>query len=34
MRGIALVSTFIPKELESNTAKALMSEIMEMVENG
>jgi hypothetical protein len=34
MRGIALVSTFIPKELESNTAKALMSEIMEMVDNG
>jgi len=34
IRGIALVSTFIPKELESNTAKALMSEIMEMVENG
>jgi hypothetical protein len=34
MRGVALVSTFIQKELETNTAKALMSEIMEMVENG
>lgn len=34
MKGIALVSTFIQKDLESNTAKALMTEIMEMVENG
>ncbi len=34
MRGIALVSTFIQKELESSTAKALMSEIIEMVDNG
>ena len=34
MRGVALVSTFIQKELEPNTAKALMSEIMEMVDNG
>ncbi len=33
MRGIALVSTFIQKKLEPNTAKALMSEIMEMVDN-
>ena len=33
MRGIALVSTFIQKQLEPNTAKALMSEIMEMIEN-
>jgi len=33
MKGIALVSTFIQKELEPNTAKALMSEIMEMMEN-
>ena len=33
MRGIALVSTFTQKELELNTAKALMSEIMEMVDN-
>jgi len=33
MRGIALVSTFIQKELEPNTAKALMSKIMEMVDN-
>ena len=33
MRGIALVSSFIQKELEPNTAKALMSEIMEMIEN-
>ena len=34
MRGVALVSTFIQKELESTTAKALMSEIIEMVDNG
>ena len=33
MRGIALVSTFIEKPLQSETAKALMSEIMEMIEN-
>jgi hypothetical protein len=33
MRGIALVSTFIQKPLEPDTAKALMSEIMEMIEN-
>ena len=33
MRGIALVSTFIQKELESNTAKSLMSEIVEMIDN-
>ena len=33
MRVIALVSTFIQKELEPNTAKALMSEIMESIDN-
>ena len=33
MRGIALVSAFTQKELDPNTAKALMSEIMEMVDN-
>ena len=33
MKGIALVSTFVQKELEISTAKALMSEIMEMIEN-
>ena len=33
MRGIALVSTFIQKPFESETAKSLMSEIMEMIEN-
>ncbi len=33
MRGIALVSAFIQKPLEPNTAKALMFEIMEMIEN-
>ncbi len=33
MRGIALVSAFIQKELEPKTAKALMSEIIEMIEN-
>jgi len=33
MRGIALVSTFTQKELEPTTAKALMSEIMGMIDN-
>jgi len=33
MRGIALVSAFIQKELEPNTAKYLMSEIMDIIEN-
>ena len=33
MRGIALVSAFIQNPLEPNTAKALMFEIMEMIEN-
>ena len=33
MKGIALVSCFVQKELETSTAKALMSEIMEMIEN-
>ena len=33
MKGIALVSTYVQKELEPTTAKALMSEIMEMIEN-
>ena len=33
MRGITLVSSFIQKELEPNSAKALMSEIMEMIDN-
>ena len=33
MKGIALVSVYIQKELEPPTAKALMSEIMEMIEN-
>ena len=33
MRGIALVSTFVENELDSSTAKGLMSEIMEMIEN-
>ena len=33
IRGIALVSAFTQKELEPNTAKTLMSEIMEMIEN-
>ena len=33
MRGVALVSTFIQKELSPNTAKGLMTEIMEMIEN-
>ncbi len=33
MRGVALVSTFIQKELPTSTAKGLMTEIMEMIEN-
>ncbi len=33
MRGIALVSAFTQKELKPNTAKALMSEIMDMIDN-
>ena len=33
MRGIALVSTFLQKQLEPDTAKSLMSEIMEMIDN-
>ena len=33
MHGIAIVSAFIQKELESDTAKALMTEIMDMIQN-
>ncbi len=33
IRGIALVSTFIQKQLEPDTAKSLMSEIMDMIEH-
>ena len=33
MRGVALVSAFIQKELPTSTAKGLMTEIMEMIEN-
>ena len=33
MRGVALVSSFIQKKLESNTAKAIMSKIVEMLDN-
>ncbi len=33
MKGIALVSTFVQKQLEPDTAKSLMSEIMDMIEN-
>ncbi|MCE9618089.1 MAG: hypothetical protein K8Q88_07010 [Nitrosarchaeum sp.] len=33
MKGIAVVSAFIQKELEPDTAKAIMTEIMEMVQN-
>ena len=33
VKGIALVSIFVKNELEPSTAKALMSEIMEMIEN-
>ncbi|HSB83150.1 MAG TPA: proteasome assembly chaperone 4 family protein [Nitrosarchaeum sp.] len=33
MKGIAVVSSFIQKELEIDTAKAIMSEIMDMIQN-
>ncbi len=33
MRGIALVSVFVQRELGSDTAKALMSQMMEMIED-
>ena len=33
MKGIALVSIFVKNELDPSTAKALMSEVMEMIEN-
>ena len=32
-RGIALVSTYVQKELEPNNVKSLISEIMELIEN-
>ena len=33
MRGIAVVSAFIQKELEPTIAKAIMAEIMELIQN-
>jgi hypothetical protein len=33
MKGIAVVSSFIQKELEPDTAKTIMTEIMEMIQN-
>jgi hypothetical protein len=33
MHGIAIVSTYVQKELDPNTAKVLMTEIMEIIEN-
>jgi len=33
MHGIAIVSTFVQKELEPDTAKVLMQEIMEIIQN-
>ena len=33
IKGIAIVSTFVQKELEPETAKVLIREIMEMTEN-
>ncbi|MCV0400285.1 MAG: hypothetical protein K5785_09895 [Nitrosarchaeum sp.] len=33
MKGIAIVSAFVQKELGHDTAKALMTEIMEMIQN-
>ena len=33
MKGIAVVSSFIQKELEPNIAKTIMTEIMELIQN-
>ena len=33
IKGISIVSSFIQKELKPETAKALMSEIMEIIQN-
>lgn len=33
IKGIAIVSAFIQKELDSNTAKDIMTEIMDMIQN-
>ena len=33
MRGIAVVSAFIQKELEPTSAQAIMTEIMELIQN-
>lgn len=33
MKGIAIVSAFFQKELDSNAAKTLMTAIMEMIQN-
>jgi hypothetical protein len=33
MHGIAVVSTFVQKELDPDTAKVLMTEIMDIVQN-
>ena len=33
MRGIAVVSAFIQKELDPTSAKAIMTEIMELIKN-
>jgi len=33
MHGIAIISTFFRKEIDSDTAKVLMTEIMEIIDN-
>jgi hypothetical protein len=33
IRGIAVVSTYVQKDLDAETAKVLMTEIMEIVQN-
>ena len=33
MHGIAIVSTFVQKELDPDTAKVLMTEIMDIIQN-
>ena len=33
MHGIAIVSTFVQKELDPDTAKVLMTEIIEIIQN-
>jgi hypothetical protein len=33
IQGINIVSAFLPQEIDSNTAKILMTKVMEMIRN-